>query len=215
MLETQSRANFSPRLKRQRKHGRSKVLLVATRGACGAWGLWAMMGGGMCSESLRKAKRDKGRPRRLGFWRDDQCRMCPGSLREAKRTVMSFMTNRLLNPVVRRLLEWGFWPRTQALLETTGRRSGSPRRVPVGNGLRGNTFWIVTEHGYATDYVRNIQRHPCVRVKVGARWYSGTAQILADDDPRERLRWLRRPVNDALLLAVGTEYLTIRIDLKA
>jgi hypothetical protein len=45
------------------------------------------------------------------------------------------------------------------------------------------------------------------------RWRSGRAHVLADEDPYARLRLLRRPVNDALLLAVGTEQLVIRIDL--
>jgi deazaflavin-dependent oxidoreductase (nitroreductase family) len=127
---------------------------------------------------------------------------------------MRFVTNRLLNPGVRRLLERGLWPRSQALLETTGRTTGSPQRVPVGNGLRGGSFWIVTEHGYAADYVKNIQKQPRVRVKVGRRWYEGTAQLLPDDDVRERLRWLGRPVNDTLVRLVGTEHLTIRVELE-
>lgn len=135
-----------------------------------------------------------------------------GPLRAATRGAMRFVTNRLLNPVVRRLLGRGLWPRTQALLETTGRKTDAPRQVPVGNGLRGDSFWVVTEHGYAADYVKNIQRQPRVRVKVGRRWYEGTAKILPDDDSRERLRWLGRPVNDTVLLLVGTEHVTIRID---
>jgi deazaflavin-dependent oxidoreductase (nitroreductase family) len=126
---------------------------------------------------------------------------------------MRFVTNRLVNPAVRVLLQRGLWPRTQALLETTGRSSGLPRQTPVGNGLRGDTFWIVTEHGYGADYVKNIQKNPRVRVKVGRRWYTGAARILPEDDPRRRLRWLRRPVNDTLLRAVGTQQLTIRVDL--
>ena len=140
--------------------------------------------------------------------------MRPGRARRAKRAAARFVTNRLLNPIARRVLERGLWPRTQALLETKGRRTGRPRRVPVGNGLRGGSFWIVTEHGYAADYVKNIQQDPRVRVKVGRRWYEGTAHILADDDPYERLRRLRRPVNDTLLVLMGTEQLTIRVDLK-
>ncbi len=134
--------------------------------------------------------------------------------RRTKRAAARFVTNRLLNPISRRLLERGLWPRTQALLETRGRKTGLPRRVPVGNGLRGSTFWIVTEHGYAADYVKNIQQHPRVRVKVGRRWYEGTAHVLPDDDPYQRLRWLRRPVNDTLLRLVGTQQLTIRVDLE-
>lgn len=139
--------------------------------------------------------------------------MKPGRLRAAKRATSRFVTNCLVNPVVRPLIERGVWPRTQALLETTGRKTGLPRRVPLGNGLRDGTFWIVTEHGYRADYVKNIQRQPRVRVKVGRRWYEGTAQILEDDDPYARLRWLGRPVNDSLLRVVGTQQLTIRVDL--
>ena len=124
------------------------------------------------------------------------------------------MTNKLVNPVVRPLLEHGVAPRTHALLETTGRKSGLPRRIPVGNGLRGSTFWIVTEHGHAADYVKNIEQDPHVRVKVGRRWREGTAHLLPGDDVEARLRFLHRPVNDALVRLVGTEHLTIRIDLE-
>lgn len=131
-----------------------------------------------------------------------------------KRAVMRFVTNRMLNPLTRPLLERGLWPRTQALIETTGRTSGQPRTVPVGNGLRRDAFWIVTEHGYGADYVKNIQHNPRMRVKVGRHWHPGTAHILTDDDPRQRLRWLKRPVNDALLLLIGTQQLTIRVDLE-
>ena len=133
--------------------------------------------------------------------------------RSAKRSFSRFVSNRLVNPVMRRLLEWGLAPRTHALLETTGRRSGLPRQVPVGNGLRGSQFWIVTEHGYAADYVKNIQKDPRVRVKVGRTWHEGIAHLLPDDDVDARLRFLRRPVNDAIVRIIGTEQLTIRIDL--
>jgi deazaflavin-dependent oxidoreductase (nitroreductase family) len=87
-----------------------------------------------------------------------------------KRRLSRFTTNRLVNPLVRRLLEAGLFPSTHALLETTGRKSGVPRRVPIGNGLRGDAFWIVTEHGNSADYVKNIRQDPNVRVKVGRRW---------------------------------------------
>jgi deazaflavin-dependent oxidoreductase (nitroreductase family) len=134
--------------------------------------------------------------------------------RALKRRASKLLSVRLFNPLMRRLLEVGVVPRGVALLETTGRRSGEPRRVPVGDGRRGSEFWIVAEHGRHADYVRNIERDARVRVKVGRRWYAGTAHILPDDDPDARLRWLARPVNDALLRAVGTEKLTIRIDLE-
>ena len=130
-----------------------------------------------------------------------------------KRQISTFASVRLLNPLMRRLLEAGLVPRGWALLETTGRRSGEPRRVPVGNGLRGPHFWIVAEHGRHADYVRNIERDPRVRVKVGRRWHTGTAHVLPDEDPRARLRRLRRPLNDAGLIVMATEMLVVRIDL--
>jgi deazaflavin-dependent oxidoreductase (nitroreductase family) len=130
-----------------------------------------------------------------------------------KRRLSKFLTVRVVNPLVRRLAERGLAGGAVALLETTGRRSGQKRVTPVGNGLRGEVFWIVTEHGWSSAYVKNIQADPRVRVKVGRRWRTGTAHILPDDDPYERMRMLDRGVNDAAVRLVGTEHLVIRVDL--
>lgn len=132
-----------------------------------------------------------------------------------KRAVSKFASTRLLNPLVRPLLERGLFPRTHALLETTGRRSGQPRRVPVGNGLRGATFWILAEHGRGSDYVKNIEADPHVRVKVGRDWITGTAHLLPDDDVRDRMRELGRPLNDGIVRLAGSDPLTVRVDLDA
>jgi deazaflavin-dependent oxidoreductase (nitroreductase family) len=131
---------------------------------------------------------------------------------DGKRKLSTFLSARLVNPAVRRLAVRGWVPGV-ALLETTGRRSGRPRVVPVGDGLRGEQFWIVTEHGYDAAYVRNIEADPRVRVNVHGRWRTGTARLLPDADPYAKLRELRRPLNDAMLLAVGTRQLVIRVDL--
>jgi deazaflavin-dependent oxidoreductase (nitroreductase family) len=131
----------------------------------------------------------------------------------AKRRASTWLTVRVVNPVARRLAERGIATSQLALLETTGRKSGQKRVTPVGNGLRGDAFWIITEHGWAASYVKNIQADPRVRVKAGRTWRSGTAHILPDDDPRERMRRLGRRANDATVRLVGTEHLTIRVDL--
>jgi deazaflavin-dependent oxidoreductase (nitroreductase family) len=137
------------------------------------------------------------------------------SARDVKRGLAKGLTARLATPVVRPLIERGLFPTAWCLLETTGRRSGLPRRTPVGDGLRGRAFWVVTEHGWASDYVKNVQADPRVRVKRGRTWLRGTATILPDDDAAARLRWLHRPVNDTALRALGTEQLVLRIDLDA
>ena len=130
-----------------------------------------------------------------------------------KRAFGKWVAKWLINPVMRPLLERNLIPRTHALLETTGRRSGEPRRVPVGNGLRGDVFWIVAEHGLHADYVRNIEQDPRVRLKIGREWRTGTARVLPDDDPRARMRALGRPVNDTMVRLVGSEPLVLRVDL--
>jgi deazaflavin-dependent oxidoreductase (nitroreductase family) len=132
---------------------------------------------------------------------------------DRKRRASKFLTVRLVNPFVRRAAQRGLAGGSVALLETTGRKSGQKRVTPVGNGLRGDVFWIVTEHGWASSYVKNIQADPRVRVKVGRRWRSGAAHILPDDDPYERMRLLDRRANDATVKLVGTEHLVIRVDL--
>ncbi len=49
--------------------------------------------------------------------------------------------------------------------------------------------WLVAEHGMKAGYVRNIAANPRVRLKLRhglrARWHTGTAQVLPDDDARE------------------------------
>ena len=47
------------------------------------------------------------------------------------------------NRLIRLALRAGVAPRAFALLETTGRCTGLARHTPVGNGLDGDTFWLV------------------------------------------------------------------------
>ena len=99
------------------------------------------------------------------------------------------------------------------ILETTGRKSGLPRQSPVGARVDGDTVWLVSAHGATAAYVKNIEANPRVRVNVRGRWRSGAAQLLPDDDARERQRKIGRRLNAAVVRAMGTELLTVRIDL--
>lgn len=141
-----------------------------------------------------------------------------------KHRVVHILQKYLLNPPIKILLALGLAPPGYAFLETIGRKTGKPRRTPVGNGRVGNQFWIVAEHGMQAAYVRNLAANPKVRVKVREglrmRWLTGTAYILKDDDPRERQRWLGKEKpgsasNSSAVRMFGTDLLTIRIDLEA
>ncbi len=101
----------------------------------------------------------------------------------------------------------------QTLLETTGRRSGEPRRTPLGGRREGDQFWFVSEFGDKSQYVKNIQADPNVRVRLNGRWHDGTAHLLPDDDAHARLRTLPQ-FNSFGVRTFGTNLLTIRVDLK-
>ena len=104
-------------------------------------------------------------------------------------------------------------PRAFALLETRGRRTGRARATVVGNGLDGQTFWIVAAHGWQSDYVRNVVEDPRVRLLVGGRWRTGTAVVLPEDDTDARSRSLPYRWDAALGRAIATTPLTVRVDL--
>ena len=125
-------------------------------------------------------------------------------IRVLKRQVVHRIQRLVVNPVGRQL------PVT--MLETTGRKSGQPRRTAVGGSMVDNKFWMVSEHGEHSDYVHNIKANPAVRVRINGQWRNGTAHLLPDDDPRQRLRSLPR-LNSAGVRTMGTDLLTIRVDL--
>ena len=141
-----------------------------------------------------------------------------------KRRIIHALQKYVLNPPIKLLFALGIVPPGYALLETTGRKTGKPRRTPVGDGWVAGRFWIVAEHGREAQYVRNIMQNPRVRVKVRdgfrAHWHTGIAHLVANDDPRERQRWLARErpgaaANAAAVRLFGTDLLTIRIDLDS
>jgi deazaflavin-dependent oxidoreductase (nitroreductase family) len=121
-----------------------------------------------------------------------------------KRQLVHRVQRLVVNPIGRQL------PVT--MLETTGRKSGQPRHTAVGGKVIDNQFWMVSEHGEHSDYVHNIRANPAVRVRIGGQWRNGTAHLLPDDDPRQRLRSLPR-LNSAGVITMGTDLLTIRVDL--
>src|SRR5881392_259693 len=111
-----------------------------------------------------------------------------------KHRIVHLLQKYFLNPPIKFLFAIGLAPPGYALLETIGRKSGKPRRTPVGDGCLGSRFWLIAEHGMRAGYVRNITNNPRVRLKLRngflTRWHSGTAQLLTDDDPRARQKWL-------------------------
>jgi deazaflavin-dependent oxidoreductase (nitroreductase family) len=129
-----------------------------------------------------------------------------------RRRVSTFLSTRLFNPLVKAIASAGLALPGIAILETTGRRTGQPRRTPVGKALEGDTLWVLAEHRRG-GYVRNIEANPRVRVRVGREWRTGTASVLADDDVRERARRMPNRGNTRMVLLMASEPVTVRVDL--
>ena len=136
-------------------------------------------------------------------------------------TAIARLQQSVINPLDKLAFALRIPPPGDALLETTGWRSGRRRVTPVCDCLEGDTFWIVAQRGSGADYVRNIEVNPRVRVKgslARGSWRAGTAHILVEDDPEERVRVLSRGNRwRALCLQasswLGSDPLTVRVDL--
>lgn len=139
-----------------------------------------------------------------------------------RRRLSRAAERRLINPVVRRSVFSGRLGSTYAVLETTGRRSGVTRRTPVANGMRGDTFWLISAHGPRAHYFQNLLAQPRVRTGLAKdgrlRWRTGTARPRYEDDARARHRELGRGrfgywLDGLLLRAVATDMTTVEIEL--
>lgn len=140
-----------------------------------------------------------------------------------KRVVVAAFQRYVLNPPVRLLLRLGL-PLGWTLLETTGRRTAVPECCPsvTASSETSSGSWPSTASPPPTCAIRS---DPRVRVRVRLRrglrmaWRPGTAHVLVDDDPYARQRWLigwthpLRALNAMIVRVLGTEPVTIRIDL--
>jgi deazaflavin-dependent oxidoreductase (nitroreductase family) len=144
--------------------------------------------------------------------------------RRAKVLLVRTVQRYTINPLMRLLLAIGINPLGVAILETHGHASGKIRRVPVGNGRKGDSFWIIAEHGTRAGYVNNIWHNPHVRVRLRVglryRWVSGIATIHPDEDPLARQRKIiawhpLRALNAMNVRVLGGDLLAVHVQLDA
>lgn len=92
------------------------------------------------------------------------------------------------NPLVAALDRLGVRSSLVVELETTGAKSGQPRRVPLTGRADDKGVWVISQHGRRAGWAHNIAANPKVRIKVDDQWRSGTATFETDDDVRARAR---------------------------
>ena len=66
------------------------------------------------------------------------------------------------------------------LMTITGRKSGKERVTPLQFELIGADYYLGAARGLEADWVRNIQSNPQVQIRVGAKCFQGTAEIVTD-----------------------------------
>jgi deazaflavin-dependent oxidoreductase (nitroreductase family) len=108
------------------------------------------------------------------------------ALREAdrRRRARHQLFWRAVNPPTRLLAGYAPW---WALLETRGRCTGMPRTTPLARGpVEDKVVWLVAVHGRHANWVRNLEAHPSIRIKLSGRWYNGRATVHDYDEATAR-----------------------------
>jgi deazaflavin-dependent oxidoreductase (nitroreductase family) len=95
---------------------------------------------------------------------------------------------RVVNPLVAKLERFGLRSSLMVELETTGAKSGLPRRVPLTGSADEHGVWVISQHGHRAGWAHNIAANPEVRVRVDDQWRTGTAIFEHDDDIVARAR---------------------------
>jgi deazaflavin-dependent oxidoreductase (nitroreductase family) len=77
-------------------------------------------------------------------------------------------------------------------LETIGRRTGLPRPIEIWFAADPDRdrIYILAGGRESSHWVRNVQANPAVRVRIGGRWFNGTAMPIegqADELPARHL----------------------------
>jgi deazaflavin-dependent oxidoreductase (nitroreductase family) len=97
--------------------------------------------------------------------------------RRRRRTAKTFW--RMVNPVALALAGVAPW---WVVLETIGRRTGAPRRVPLARGpMDGTNLWLIAVHGERASFVRNIISNPRIRLRLRETWRIGVATVAPYD----------------------------------
>jgi len=70
-------------------------------------------------------------------------------------------------------------------LTTTGRVTGQPHEIEMwfGLGPEGRTLYMLSGGGDRSDWVRNLEKEPKVKIRLGGERFEGSARVV--EDPEE------------------------------
>jgi len=148
----------------------------------------------------------------------------PSTETDAARTaaLRKFKRERLIgrylaNPAVALLARLGVRTTFATRLETTGRKTGATRTVPVAASFDTTGAWVISQHGRRSGWAHNVAADPAVRIRQGDRWRSGIARFVPEDDVPQRMRTfatsrLFAPLVVATFRALQSDPISVRID---
>jgi deazaflavin-dependent oxidoreductase (nitroreductase family) len=121
------------------------------------------------------------------------------------------------NPTVKLLSRLGIRTTFATELETTGRKSGERRRVPVSANFDDAGAWVISQHGRRSGWALNITADPKVLIRQRNQWRAGVARFEPDDDPAVRASTfatsrLMAPMVRATFRALQSDPISVRID---
>jgi deazaflavin-dependent oxidoreductase (nitroreductase family) len=125
------------------------------------------------------------------------------------RRSLALLLWKVINPPSRALAGIAPW---WVVLETTGRRSGKPRQVPLARGpVDGPVTWMIAVHGEHSAYARNIAADPRVRLRLRGCWRNGTAS-LAPMDPEILKRFNLYARTGPVTMGIDPRLIRVKLD---
>ena len=102
-------------------------------------------------------------------------------------------------------------------LTTVGRVTGNPHTIEIWFALQRNRLYMLAGGRFKADWVRNLQRQPQVKVRIGERTFEGSATVVdeASEDALARtlLLFKYRFRYSGDLTSWGRDALPVAVDL--
>ena len=73
-------------------------------------------------------------------------------------------------------------------LTTKGRKTGKPHEIEIWFGANGNSIYLLSGGGDASDWVKNLRADPNVTVRIGKQTFKGTARIVRNIEEESMAR---------------------------
>ncbi len=133
----------------------------------------------------------------------------PGELAALEKKLFASI-NQLIEPKVR--AGWGapgLVPAGVILLETTGRVSGAPRRVPVMAAQLNDRLLVATFRGRRSQWIKNLAATPRLRYWAGGKAHRAVAQVFdGAGEPAKNMCWLNAALTPSIALGWAFALLT-------